>query len=106
MVNKVDLKFIISGLGRYEETILKGYEKGEFFYLGNDGKEKVYIEDVDLNKVTLRLEDNSLLNFPHTLKKLDIPKNEEINIESPMKPSPDYSLEILDIREEPIRFYE
>ena len=32
MVNKTYIKYIIDGLGKYEETILSGYEEGEYFY--------------------------------------------------------------------------
>lgn len=33
MIIKVDIKYIIDGLGTYEETMLSGYEKGKYCYL-------------------------------------------------------------------------
>ena len=43
-LEKVDIKYIIDGLGSYEETLLSGYEEGRYFYFGNDRNVKVFIE--------------------------------------------------------------
>ncbi len=100
MIYKVDIKYIIDGLGTYEETLLSGYEEGKCFYFGNDRNEKVFIEKLELDKVVLRFDDSSEFVLPNMSNTIEIKKGEEINPYTTFKPSPKFKIMITDIREE------
>lgn len=105
MVAKVDIKYIIDGLGTYEETLLSGYEEGRYFYFGNDRNVKVFIEKLDLDKVVLRFDDNSEFVLPDMSNTVEIKKGEEITPFLMEKPSPKFKIIINDIREEEKKLY-
>lgn len=105
MVNKAYIKYIIDGLGKYEETILCGYEEGEYFYFGNDRSIKVFIDKLELDKVILRFDDNSEFVLPNMSNTVEIKKGEEITPFLMVKPSPKFKIIISDIREEEKRYY-
>ena len=105
MVAKVDIKYIIDGLGTYEETLLSGYEEGRYFYFGNDSDVKVFIDKLDLDKVILRFDDNSEFVLPNMSNTVEIKKGEEIIPFLMVKPSPKFKIIIADIREEEKRYY-
>lgn len=105
MVLKVDIRYIIDGLGTYEETLLSGYEEGKYFYFGNDKDIKVFIEKLDLDKAILRFDDNSELLLPDMSNMVEIKKGEEITPYTTFKPSPKFKIMITDIREEEKKYY-
>lgn len=108
MVAKVDIKYIIDGLGTYEETLLSGYEEGEYFYFGNKRNVKVFIEKLDLDKVVLRFDDDSEFSefvFSGGTNTAEIKKGEEIIAFSSVKPSPKFKIKIVDIKEEQKLYY-
>jgi hypothetical protein len=100
MVNKTYIKYIIDGLGKYEETILSGYEEGEYFYFGNARSAKVFVD-----KVVLGFDDNSEFVLPNMSNTVEIKKGEEITPFLMVKPSPKFKIIISDIREEEKRCY-
>ncbi len=105
MVTKVDIKYIIDGLGTYEETLLSGYEEGEYFYFGNKRNVKVFIEKLDLDKVVLRFDDDSEFVFSGGTNTAEIKKGEEVIAFSGVKPSPKFKIKIVDIKEEQKLYY-
>ncbi len=105
MVNKVDIKYIIDGLGTYEETVLGGYEESSYFYLGNNKVIKVLIEKVLDDKVVLKFDKKSKLILPNMDNTVEMKKGEEITPFLPIKPSPNFKIIILDIREEQKLYY-
>lgn len=105
MVAKVDIKYIIDGLGTYEETLLSGYEEGRYFHFGNDSDVKVFIDKLDLDKVILRFDDNSEFVLPNMSNTVEIKKGEEIIPFLMVKPSPKFKIIIADIREEEKRYH-
>lgn len=105
MVKKVDIKYIIDGLGTYEETLLSGYEEGKYFYFGNDRDVKVFVDKVDIDKVLLRFDDNSEFVLPNMTNTVEVKKGEEITPFLMVKPSPKFKIIIKDIREEEKRYY-
>ena len=105
MVLKVDIKYIIDGLGTYEETLLSGYEEGKYFYFGNDRDVKVFIEKLDLDKAILKFDDNSEFVLPNMSNTVEIKKGGEITPFLMVKPSPKFKIIISDIREEEKKCY-
>lgn len=98
MVNKVDIKYIIDGLGTCEETLLSGYEKGYSFDFGNAWREEVLIEEIYDDRVVLKFDEHSRFFLPNDDNRIEIKKGEEITPCMPIKPTPRFRLKIVDIR--------
>lgn len=106
MVNKAYIKYIIDGLGRYEETILGGYEEGTYFFLGNNSQIKVFVEKVYNDRPILRFEDSDLMIMTDKgTSSLEIKLKEEVNVFVPIKPSPKYKVQLIDIKKEEQLYY-
>lgn len=104
MVYKIDINYKISGLGTYEETTLGGYEENFIFCLGNGKEIEILIKAIDDEKVTLEIQDNSMLSFidsnNNLSKSIELRVGEKAVPYLPIKPSPTYEIKITDIRKE------
>lgn len=110
MVYKIDINYKISGLGTYEETTLCGYEENFIFYLGNGKGIEILIKAIDDEKVTLEIQDNSMLSFidsnNNLSKSIELRVGEKAAPYLPIEPSPTYEIKITDIRKENKLYFE
>lgn len=100
----VDIKYVINWKVS-EETILKGLKEGTHFNLGNDEGIKILIKNIELDKVTLEIQDACMLSFPNGKKEIDVKDGEEIEPFLSLNPSPNYTIKVFNIREEKRQFY-
>ena len=108
MITTIDIKYIVDGLGKAEETCIYGLKEGDYFNFVNKRKTKVIVSKIKSDSVALKFDDKEMLKMiiPDENNMLELPEEKEITLYLPIEPSPNFKLKILDIKEEKERFYE
>ncbi len=101
MIYRVKLEYSIRGLGRSEQTVLSGLNKGDEFNFGNNRNISVKIIDMNDSMVTLKftkLSKNMMIPGGNNMVELHV--GDVVTPVSLIIPHPHYEIKILEIWEE------